>query len=296
MNERMVLKTRRVVRKKKPRFWKGFLVVLFATALTTLAIHASDTLTIPGTSLFAGVGASAPRAHCPLEMTYVPQAGGGYCIDTYEVSTGDHCAFTHPGNETETGADMRDSLCAAVSVKARQPWVNVPFHDALAICAKGGKRLPTNKEWYRAALGTPDAVRDDGESDCALARTGQTNADNTGANPKCVSSYGAYDMVGNVWEWVDGSVESGSYAGKMLPDQGFVAGADVDGVPTETATDTVSAFGNDYFYIDKNGTRGMMRGGFWSLKEKAGLFTVNATIPTSFTGSALGFRCVKDAK
>ena len=284
------------MRKKKSRFWKGVLVVLFATTLTTLAIHASDTFTIPGTSLFAGVGASAQAAHCSPEMTYVPQAGGGYCIDTYEVSTGDHCVFAHPANESETAADMRDSLCAAVSVKAKQPWVNVPFQDALAICAKSGKRLPTNKEWYRAALGTPDAVRDDGGSDCALARTGQTGADNTGANTKCISSYGAYDMVGNVWEWVDGSVEHGTYEGKTLPNQGYVSGADVDGVPTESATDTVSAFGNDYLYIEKNGIRGMMRGGFWSLKEKAGIFTVNATIPTSFSGSALGFRCVKDAE
>ncbi len=298
MSERVVLKSRVTVRKRKKKspFWKGVLVVLFATGLTTLAIHASDKFTVPGTSLFAGVGASGGTAHCPPEMTYVPQAGGGYCIDTYEVSPGDHCAFLNPTNETETRADMSDLLCVVTSVKAKQPWVNVPLQDALAICAKRGMRLPTNKEWYRAALGTPDAVRDDGESDCALARTGQTGADNTGANPKCISSYGAYDMVGNVWEWVDGSVVDGRYAGKMLPEQGFIAGADVDGVPTETATDTVSAFGKDYFYIDKNGTRGMMRGGFWSLKEKAGLFTVNASIPTSFSANAVGFRCVKDAQ
>lgn len=296
MNERVALKPRRVVRKKKPGIWKGLLVVLFATGLTTLAIHASDTYRIPGMSLFAGVGASKIVEHCPLGMAYIPQAGGGYCIDKYEVSAGDHCAFLHPMNETETGADMRDSLCAAVSEKEKQPWVNVPFHDALRICAKAGKRLPTNKEWYRAALGTPDDISESGESPCALGRTGQTGADDTGANQKCISSYGTYDMVGNVWEWVDGGVEAGMYAGRALPDQGFVSSADIDGVPNETAADPVSAFGGDYFYIDKSGTRGMMRGGFWSLKEKAGLYSVNASIPTSFIGNALGFRCVKDAQ
>ncbi len=298
MNQRVVLKPKVAAkkRKKKSSLWKGLLVVLFATGLTTLAIHASDIFTIPGTSLFAGVGASGGTEHCPPEMAYVSQAGGGYCIDKYEVSAGDQCSFVQPASEIETGANMRNALCTVMSVKAKQPWVNVPLQDALAICAKAGKRLPTNKEWYRAALGTPDAVSEEGASDCALARTGQTNADNTGANPKCISSYGAYDMVGNVWEWVDGSVVDGSYQGKMLPGQGSVAGADVDGVPTETATSAVSAFGSDYFFIDKSGTRGMMRGGFWSLKEKAGLFSVNATIPTSFVGNAVGFRCVKDAQ
>ena len=44
MNSRVVLQPHKTVRKKKLSLWKGFLVVLFATGLTTLAIHGEEYL------------------------------------------------------------------------------------------------------------------------------------------------------------------------------------------------------------------------------------------------------------
>ena len=301
MNQRIVLKPRGAAavtkRKKKKSPWmKGFLVVFFATVLTTLAIQASDKFTVPGSSLLAGIGSAGTPAHCPPEMAYIPHDGGGYCIDRYESSAGDHCPYADPANELETQRDLTDPLCLLVSQKNARPWVNVPFHEALEACARANKRLPTNKEWYRAGLGTPDTIIDDNSQFCALGHTGQTSADNTGAHDRCVSLYGVYDMVGNVWEWVDANITDGVYNGQTLPGEGYVAAADIDGVSTLTATTTSSSFSGDYFYIDKSGTRGMMRGGIWSLKEKAGLYSINSTIPLTFVGNAVGFRCVKDAQ
>lgn len=270
-------------------------VVLFSTLLTTLAIHASDSFKNPGT-LLAGVGGTGtPPAHCPSEMAYVPSADGGYCIDKYEVSAGPTCQRAEPSNEFETQADLSDIACLPVSKKGNHPWVNVPLHQALAICAKAGKRLPTNKEWYRASLGTPDVVTPDDQGTCALGRTGQSRSDFAGAHDRCISSYGVYDMVGNVWEWVDGEVDDGKYGSRYLPSEGYVDEVDIDGVPSKTATTSNEAFGADYLFIDRSGIRGIIRGGFWSLKEKAGIFGINATIPTTFVGDAVGFRCAKDA-
>jgi hypothetical protein len=38
----------------------------------------------------------------------------------------------------------------------------------------------------------------------------------------------------------------------------------------------------------------MIRGGFYSSGEDAGLYTINASIPTSFATQGIGFRCVQD--
>jgi formylglycine-generating enzyme required for sulfatase activity len=228
-------------------------------------------------------------------MVYIQSGEKGYCLDKFEASASLSCGHRAPANDFETQNDLSDPACLPESVPASSPWVNIQLHEALAVCAKAGKRLPTNKEWYRASIGTPDRVNPDDPNSCALGRTGQTSPDQTGAHAGCVSSFGAFDMVGNVWEWVDGEVDNGMYGNHEVPGEGYVDEVDVDGVATKTSTSSDSAFGEDYFFIDKSGTRGMIRGGFWSLKEKAGIFSVNATIPTSFVGNAVGFRCARDA-
>lgn len=103
-------------------------------------------------------------------------------------------------------------------------------------------------------------------------------------------------MVGNVWEWIDASINDGTYNGRILPNEGYIGGADADGVPSDVATSSQSAFGDDYFFIDKMGVKGMFRGGFWSMNEKAGIFSINAASPMSFVGVAVGFRCAKEAQ
>jgi formylglycine-generating enzyme required for sulfatase activity len=260
--------------------------------LTTFAIQAADDYRIPGSSsLIAGVGKSK-TARCPSDMAYIPDAQGGFCIDRYEAAPGEACVHADPMNQFETDANLSNPLCVPVSKKELRPWVNVPMHQALALCAKVGKRLPSHGEWYRAALGTPDTVSAN-KGACALGKTGQSRADATGVHEQCVSSYGAYDMVGNVWEWIDATVSGGMYANRMLPTEGYVSEADQDGVPSAVGESSPS-FGEDYFFADLAGVKGMFRGGFWSMNEKAGMFSINATIPTSFVGVAVGFRCVSE--
>src|SRR3989344_3194633 len=151
--------------RRRGGFWKSSIVVISAILLTTLASKASDSFKVADVLQLAGVGQSNELLRCPPEMAYVPTS--------------------QPD-----------------SVKGGNPWVNLSETQAMTLCAKNGKRLPTPGEWYRAALGTPDTITNR-NAECAIGLVGSGSALPTGSRSGCVSSFGAYDMVGNVWEWVD---------------------------------------------------------------------------------------------
>jgi formylglycine-generating enzyme required for sulfatase activity len=76
----------------------------------------------------------------------------------------------------------------------------VSYGIAAAACRNSGKRLPSNAEWRAAALGTPDPwPQDDPAHQCNVSGP---SALPTGSRIKCVSDVGAFDMVGNVTEFV----------------------------------------------------------------------------------------------
>ena len=86
----------------------------------------------------------------------------------------------------------------AASVPGIHPTACITWFQAEQACALSGKRLLTNQEWQRAAAGTPDPGVDDYSTTCTIA----TAPNDTGSRATCVSQWGAYDMVGNVYEWV----------------------------------------------------------------------------------------------
>ncbi len=277
-------------RKKRGNIFRGAVVTIGAMLLTVAVIKANDTFNPPASELVGGVGASAKEARCPIDMAYVSDSGGGFCIDRYEESAGKLCPIGDPGNQFDTNNNLSQALCTPVSVAGADSWTNIPIAQAMELCARVGKHLTKNSEWYRAALGTPDKVSDEG---CVLGRIGASHAEKTGSHSACVSSAGAYDMVGNVWEWIDANVVNGAYSGRTLPDEGYVSEVDVDGVAVKTGTTTSEVFHGDYLSIDKKGVQGMFRGGFWNMTDKAGVSAINATIPTTFIGVAVGFRCAR---
>ena len=277
-------------RKKNGNIFRGAIVTIGAMLLTVAVIKANDSFNPQSRELVGGVGASAKETRCREDMVYVSDSGGGFCVDRYEASASKLCPVQDPGNQFDTNTNISQPLCTPVSVSDAPPWTNVPLAQAMELCARVGKHLTKNSEWYRAALGTPDGESDTG---CVLGRVGASHAEKTGTHSTCVSSSGAYDMVGNVWEWIDANVVRGTYGGRILPDEGYVSEADVDGVAIMTSTSSSQIFHGDYLSIDKGGVEGMFRGGFWNMSEKAGVSAINATIPTSFIGVAVGFRCAR---
>jgi hypothetical protein len=136
-------------------------------------------------------------------------AAGAVCIDKYEVSV-----WSSPTGGTQYGASSDDYPCNdngqdcnniyARSVAGVTPSRFITWFQAQQALANSGKRLPTNAEWQQAVAGTPDST---------ACNTSTGAATSTGANAGCVSRFGAFDMVGNLWEWVaDWDEEAGDCA------------------------------------------------------------------------------------
>lgn len=90
--------------------------------------------------------------------------------------------------------------------RPREPIVDVTFNDAQEFAKWAGKRLPTFQEWEKAARGTHGRLYPWGDSPESPPPANIANPKGlmpVGSNPDGASPYGAFNMLGNVWEWVD---------------------------------------------------------------------------------------------
>jgi formylglycine-generating enzyme required for sulfatase activity len=99
-----------------------------------------------------------------------------------------------------------DSECLRWSSEPDQPRVSVTWLEAGAFCEARGARLPTEAEWEYTARG-PDGLEYPwgnefvGENVVFDGNSGGQTA-TVGSRPGGVSWVGAYDLIGNVNEWV----------------------------------------------------------------------------------------------
>ncbi len=160
--------------------------------------------------------------NCDLSL---PQA---LVIDRFEFTRADlaHYWPTEPRRARELV--WRDE--AALDAPERASWpAFVDFHEAAQLAALRHMRLPTPPEWLHVALGRRDYQKPwggPGREYFANTIVLQGGQDFSLKTPCDVGTYengrsrpfGCYDLLGNVWEWVDGVVLGGLAEGDRADD------------------------------------------------------------------------------
>lgn len=238
-------------------------------------------------------------ANCPSDSVRV----GPVCVDKFEASVWDLSAVpaskrsnlikkVKAGKATEVallvagaaqlGVASDDYPCGddgndcdeifAVSIPGVTPSHFVTWAQAQQAALNSGKRLLTNAEWQGAAAGTPDPGTDDGTTDCNISAAGAIV--DTGSRSSCVSRFGAFDMVGNLFEWV------------------------ADWVPKTSGACGTAIFDEDLDCLSGNtplaGSSALIRGGGFSDGASAGVFAVASGSPSGVgSSSGGGFRAAR---
>jgi serine/threonine-protein kinase len=205
-----------------------------------------------------------PAGKFLFSATKTPQTLPAFYIDRTEVSNGNYLKFCN-----ETNHALPKGFAAN---RPELPVVNITIDDARQFAAWAGKRLPTVKEWEKAARGTDGRIYPWGDqASAARANVESKSLVAVDSFPDGTSPYGALQMCGNAWELVDGSI---------TPSPQAVANF-------ERILRRPIAAGEPWVAI---------RGGSFEKTIDDAVTYDGASILAAYSSGSIGFRCVRDAK
>jgi formylglycine-generating enzyme required for sulfatase activity len=228
--------------------------------ISVAVVQPPDMVYVPGGTYQMGRDDGDEYERPAHEVTVKP-----FYIDKYEVTCEQYAKFVdatgQPPPATWSGGRHAPEL-------ARKPVTGVNWVEANAYALWAGKRLPTEEEWEFAARGA-DGRRypwgNEWRPDEVNAGSASRRFVEVGSYQGNASPFGAYDMVGNAWEWTASTMAA--YPGGQLPSQ-----------PT--------------------GIRKVLRGGSWQSNQTQATTTYRFGWPAQGGDdySNTGFRCVSSVE
>jgi len=249
---------------------------------------ATETPEPTATETILGIGSTRIREMDGMEQVYVPAGDfimgsengydherpvrtvylDSYWIDKYEVTNGQYQACVKNGPcrlLQQSDSNLRPDYYGNSSYD-NYPVIFVDWRQAKAYCEWAGGDLPTEAQWEKAARGTDGREYPWGneEPDKNYANFDRDIGDTSevGRYVKGASPYGAMDMAGNVWEWVN------------------------DWYGDYDVNDTYNPMGNDH------GSDRITRGGSWYMRTMYIKTAFRQSREPDSKYSGLGFRCV----
>lgn len=122
-----------------------------------------------------------------------------FWIDRYEVTNEQYAEFLADSGDTPPSGWSGNTPPAG---QAAHPVKGITWDAANDYCDFVDKRLPTEAEWEVAARGAQGFLYPWGNDATAVALP-DNDTYAVGSVAANRSGFGAYDMAGNVWEWVD---------------------------------------------------------------------------------------------
>jgi len=192
-----------------------------------------------------------------------------YFIDQYEVTNAQYKRFMETMKRRPPSGWKEGTY---TSGQASYPVEGINWYEAQDFCRWNGKRLPTETEWEKAARGTDGRVWPWGnEFGVDQGNTGPAGIGGprpVGSFPGDRSTYGVYDLAGNVMEWTESWYQP--YPGSSYTSQEF----------------------GERFKVVRGDSWG--EGGHYYLPHfSRAAFRLNA--PPEERYDYIGFRCAKDA-
>jgi sulfatase modifying factor 1 len=205
-----------------------------------------------------------------------------FSIGKYEITNRQYRLFVKAtGHRPPTNEDPKynlwrgDTLLEGVE---ELPVVNVDWNDAIAYCKWAGGRLPTEAEWEKAARGTDGRTYPWGNEPVTGNRSNFSIENITFWDGPATlakkdqydygkSPYGAYEMAGNVWEWVQDWYDEGYYKNS----------------PAKNPNGPAS------------GTARVIRGGGWNSNPETVRSANRSKHNPTETRIYIGIRCAKDS-